>query len=206
MVSREIAKRVFTAELKQSLITYRAQNGDDSQYAPTYVVTPTGERCNRILLMGRVVAKENVNDESGRWRCKVEDATGSIYVYAGMYQPHAATVISQATEGDHIAIVGKPVVVTLTDGSSYVIIRAELANIVDEMTYIRWAAETAMRTYQRLAIIRETIAGSKDTEEHRIARAAYDFYSGDSNVSRIYESMDWLRAAVRNLKAALAGS
>lgn len=206
MSGREIARRVFAAELKQSVITFKAQDNGDAQYAPVYVVTPTGEKCNRILIMGSVAQVENVNGEPGRWRCKLVDPTGSIYVYAGTYQPQAATVISQATEGDHIAIVGKPVVVTLTDGSSYVIIRAELASIVDEMTYIRWAAETAMRTYQRLVIIRETIAGSKDTEEHRIARAAYDFYSGDSNVSRIYESMDWLRAAVRNLKAALAGS
>lgn len=46
---REVARRVFAQEMKDSNLTSRDEN---DQYAPQYVLTPTGAKVNRIFLVG----------------------------------------------------------------------------------------------------------------------------------------------------------
>ena len=46
---REPARRVFAAELREC--RYQFREGDDEK-SPTFVLLPTGERCNRVFLVG----------------------------------------------------------------------------------------------------------------------------------------------------------
>ena len=59
--AREVARRVYAAELRDSDLTFRE---NEDQYAPLYLITTTGARCNPIppwwgnLNLDRQAAKE----------------------------------------------------------------------------------------------------------------------------------------------------
>ena len=46
---REAARRVFARELKDSNLTSKDES---DQYAPQYLLTPTGAKVNRIFIVG----------------------------------------------------------------------------------------------------------------------------------------------------------
>jgi RPA family protein len=52
---REVAHRVFAAELKESNL--QSKEGQD-QYSPQYLITPTGAKCNRIFIVGTLTQQE----------------------------------------------------------------------------------------------------------------------------------------------------
>ena len=51
---REPARRVFAAELRE--IREQFRDGTDEK-SPSYVLLPTGERCNRVFLVGSLTEK-----------------------------------------------------------------------------------------------------------------------------------------------------
>ena len=55
----EVAHRIFAAEFKESNL--HAKEGQD-QYSPSYLITPTGAKCNRVFIV---------------------DPTGAFFVNAG---------------------------------------------------------------------------------------------------------------------------
>lgn len=145
--AREVARRIFASELRDSDLSFRE---NEDQYAPLYLITPTGARCNRVLLVGTLTEKDNLGDDVEYWRGRVADPTGSIFVYAGQYQPDAAQALSGTEPPAFVAVVGKPSVYETEDGTRLISVRAESIQRVDADTRDRWVLESAARTLDRL--------------------------------------------------------
>jgi RPA family protein len=145
--AREVARRVYSQELRDSDLSFRE---NEDQYAPLYLITPTGARCNRVLLVGTLTEKDNLGDDVEYWRGRVADPTGSIFVYAGQYQPDAAQALAGTEPPAFVAVVGKPSVYETEDGTRLISVRAESVQRVDAETRDRWVLESAARTLERL--------------------------------------------------------
>jgi RPA family protein len=147
--SREVARRIFAEELRNSNLSFR--DGDDQhQYAPQYLLTPTGARCNRIFLVGTLTERDDIGGDNEYWRGRVVDPTGSILVYAGQYQPEAAQALANIEPPAFVAVVGKPSLYQTEDGNIIISIRAEAIQKADETLRDQWILDTAKRTYERL--------------------------------------------------------
>jgi len=145
--AREVARRIFASELRDSDLSFRE---NEDQYAPLYLITPTGARCNRVMLVGTLTEKDNLGDDVEYWRGRVADPTGSIFVYAGQYQPDAAQALSGTEPPAFVAVVCKPSVYETEDGKRLISVRAESVQQVDADTRDRWVLETAARTLDRI--------------------------------------------------------
>jgi len=180
---REVARRVFAQELKDSNLTFRDES---DQYAPQYLLTPTGAKVNRIFLVGTLIEKEDIGTDSEYWRGRISDPTGSFLVYAGQYQPEGAQFLSECELPAFVAVVGKTSTYTTDDGNVFTSIRPESIQQVDELTRDLWVLETAKDTLNR---IKDLEAGedpnAKLAKEHYATDAA--FYS--SVVKKTLESL-----------------
>jgi len=145
--TREVARRVFAREFNDA--TYSFKESDDER-APVYSLLPTGERANRVFVVGTLTETEDVGDESEYWRGRVVDPTGTFFVYAGQYQPDAAGVLRDTEPPAYVSVVGKPRTYETDDGTVNVSLRPESITIVDAATRDRWVVETAERTIDRI--------------------------------------------------------
>lgn len=173
--SREVAKRVFAGELKNSNYSFR-DGEDQHQYAPSYLLTPTGAKCNRVFLVGTLTEKDDIGGDTEYWRGRVVDPTGSILIYAGQYQPEAAQILSGMEAPSFVAVVGKPNLYQTEDGNIIISIRAESIQQVDEATRNQWIMDAARRTLERLDGLRnartETPTGEFATADSVLPQAA----------------------------------
>jgi RPA family protein len=147
--SREVAKRIFAEELKNSNYSFR-DGEDQHQYAPSYLLTPTGAKCNRVFIVGTLTEKDDIGSDTEYWRGRVVDPTGSILIYAGQYQPEAAQILASMDAPSYVAVVGKPNLYRTDDGNIIISLRAESISRVDENTRNQWIIDTARRTLERL--------------------------------------------------------
>jgi hypothetical protein len=146
--SREIAHRVFARELKDATLQFK--EGDD-QFSPSYVVTPTGAKINRVFMVGTITELDNIGSDTDYFRARITDPTGSIFVYAGQYQPGAMEVIRGIQPPAFVAIIGKPSIFETDDGTKITSIRAESVTIVNKETRDTWIKETLELTATRIA-------------------------------------------------------
>lgn len=145
--SREVARRVLATEFNDA--TYTFQESDDER-APRYALLPTGARANRVFVVGTLTESEDVGDESEYWRGRIVDPTGTIYVYAGQYQPDAAAMLRDLEPPEYVAVVGKPRTYETDSGDVNVSLRPESITVVDEQTRHRWLVDTAEQTLERI--------------------------------------------------------
>lgn len=145
--TREVAKRVFASEFNDASYTFKETDDDR---APVYVLLPTGDRANRVFIVGTLTETEDVGDESEYWRGRVVDPTGTFFVYAGQYQPEAASTLRDLHPPEYVAITGKPRTYETDDGTVNVSIRPESITRVDATTRDRWVTETANHTITRI--------------------------------------------------------
>jgi hypothetical protein len=145
--TREVARRVFAREFNDGAYTFKES---DDERAPVYLLLPTGERANRVFLVGTLTEKEDVGDDSEYWRGRIVDPTGTFFVYAGQYQPEAASALRDLEPPAYVAVVGKPRTYETDDGSVNVSVRPESITEVDATTRDRWVVETAERTIGRV--------------------------------------------------------
>jgi hypothetical protein len=146
--SREVARRAFAAEFNDASYTFRES---DDERAPIYLLLPTGERANRVFVVGTLTEKENIGEESEYWRGRVVDPTGTFFAYAGQYQPEAAATLREIEPPAYVAIVGKPRTYEPEDGDGVLVsIQPESVSVVDADTRDRWVVETAERTLDRI--------------------------------------------------------
>jgi len=165
--TREVARRVFAREFNDA--TYTFKESDDDR-APVYALLPTGQRVNRIFVVGTLTETEDVGEDSEYWQGRVVDPNGdTFFTYAGQYQPDAASMLRELEPPAYVAVVGKPRTYETDEGDVNVSIRPESITAVDEATRDRWVVETAERTIDRVAAFEET-----DTEYVRMAREEYD--------------------------------
>ena len=137
MYEREPAKRVFAAELREASRTIR-DTGDEK--SPTYLLLPTGERCNRILIAGAITDKSKAGDQNVQYRAKVSDPTGMFYISASSYQPEAMLQLAKIDTDmpSFVVVVGKPNTYTTPEGRVLVSVRAEAVQVVDRDTRDLW--------------------------------------------------------------------
>lgn len=145
--SREVARRVFAREFNDA--TYSFKESDDER-APVYALLPTGDRANRVFIVGTLTETEDIGDESEYWRGRIVDPTGTFFTYAGQYQPNATALLRDIDPPAYVAVVGKPRTFETDDGNVNVSLRPESITIVDEITRQRWVIETAAHTVDRI--------------------------------------------------------
>ncbi len=163
---REVAQRVFAREFNDAGYTFKES---DDERAPLYLLLPTGARANRVFFVGTLTETEDVGEESEYWRGRVVDPTGTFFVYAGQYQPEAASALRELEPPEYVSVVGKPRTYETDDGSINVSVRPESITPVDAATRDRWVVETATRTLDRID------AFDEDANEYAsMASAEYD--------------------------------
>ena len=165
--TREVARRVFAGEFNDATHTFKES---DEERAPVYVLLPTGQQANRVFIVGTLTETEDVGEDSEYWQGRVVDPNGDpFFVYAGQYQPEAASMLRELEPPAYVAITGKPRTYETDDGNVNVSVRPESITQVDADTRDRWVVETAERTLDR---VRNSEA---DTNEYaRMAEEEYD--------------------------------
>jgi hypothetical protein len=166
--TREVARRVFATEFNDAGYTFKES---EDERAPVYLLLPTGERANRVFLVGTLTEKEDVGEDNEYWRGRIVDPTGTFFVYAGQYQPEAASTLRDLEPPAYVAVVGKPRTYETDDGTVNVSVRPESITEVDASTRDRWVVETSDRTLDRIA--------SFDDEGNEYARMAREQYGDD---------------------------
>jgi len=166
--TREVARRVFAREFNDA--TYTFKESDDDR-APVYVLLPTGQRANRVFVVGTLTETQDVGDESEYWQGRIVGPNGdTFFTYAGQYQPDAASMLRELEPPAYVAVVGKPRTYETEEGEVNVSIRPESITEVDEATRDRWVTETAQRTIDRISTFEEA-----DHDEYvEMAREEYD--------------------------------
>ena len=147
-VSREVAQRVFASEFNDASYTFKESDDDR---APVYLLLPTGERANRIFVVGTLTETEDVGEDNEYWRGRIVDPTGTFFVYAGQYQPEAASMLRELEPPAYVAVVGKPRTYETDEGEINVSVRPESITEVDAATRDQWVVETADRTLDRIS-------------------------------------------------------
>jgi RPA family protein len=165
---RQVAQRVFACEFNDGTYTFKESN---EERAPVYALLPTGESANRVFVVGTLTETEDVGSDSEYWQGRVVDPTGTFFVYAGQYQPEAASILRETEPPEYVAIVGKPRTYETDDGTMNVSLRPESVTVVDADTRDRWVVETAMRTIERVE------ASTDDTDATEYVRMANEQYS-----------------------------
>jgi RPA family protein len=163
-MAREVAKRVFAKEFNASSLAYKES---DDQFAPAYVLTPTGAKCNRVFIVGTLTEKENVGEEQESWRARVTDPTGAFVLYASQFSPDASQAISDIEAPAFVAVIGKPRVFKTQEGEILVSVRPEAVLPVDAETRDQWVLDTINATADRLVALKAgTDPDAKKAEEH----------------------------------------
>ncbi|SFR85605.1 hypothetical protein SAMN05216559_0113 [Halomicrobium zhouii] len=166
--TREVARRVFADEFNDASYTFKES---DDERAPVYVLLPTGERANRIFVVGTLTETEDVGEDSEYWQGRVVDPNGdTFFMYAGQYQPDAASMLRELEPPAYVSVVGKPRTYETDDGEVNVSLRPESISQVDEATRDRWVVETAERTTERI----QRYEGDETNEYAEMAREEYD--------------------------------
>lgn len=145
---REVAKRLFALELKNSMPVEKA--GID-EFEPNYVLTELGEKVNRVFICGVAIEKEYVGDNEQNVRVRIADPTGVFTVYANRnFQPEARADLEKITVPEYVSIVGKVNTYSPPGSDKTIVsIRPESVTIIDEKTRDHWVEETSRMTVER---------------------------------------------------------
>jgi RPA family protein len=172
--TREVARRVFAGEFNDAHYTFKES---DDERAPVYLLLPTGERANRVFIVGTLMETEDVGDDSEYWQGQVIDPNGDrYYMYAGQYQPDAASMLRELEPPAYISVVGKPRTYETDDGEVNVSVRPESITEVDAATRDRWVVETAERTLERTKRYRDQTGEDADsTVDEYVAMAEQEY-------------------------------
>ncbi|WP_248515433.1 RPA family protein [Salinarchaeum laminariae] len=179
--TREVAQRVFAREFNDASYTFKES---DDERAPNYALMPTGARANRVFFVGTLTEKEDVGDDSEYWRGRIVDPSGTFFVYAGQYQPDAASMLRELEAPEYVAVAGKPRTYETEEGQVNVSVRPESITVVDQGTRDRWVVEAAERTIERIEAI--------DDETSEYATMAREQYGEDTS--------EYLEAAIEALE------
>jgi RPA family protein len=194
--TREVAYRVFAGEFNDASYTFKESDDDR---APVYLLLPTGERANRVFVVGTLVETEDVGSDSEYWQGQVVDPNGDrFYVYAGQYQPDAASMLRELEPPAYVSVVGKPRTYETDDGDVNVSVRPESITEVDAATRDRWVVETAERTLERVrAFEADDVDGPDDgaTVDEYVAMARQEYDLPVENYRRlVVEALESLEA------------
>lgn len=175
---REPARRAFAAELNDATHVFRES---DEERAPKYALLPTGEKANRVLHIGTLLDVDRVG--SGETiKARIVDSSGdpetgngaaTLYVYAGQYEPEAASALEALEPPAYVAVVGKPDTFENDEGEPLATIRPESIAEVDADERDTWVLAAAERTLDRL--------DRRERGENEYAEMAADIYGADAD-------------------------
>jgi hypothetical protein len=169
--TREVARRVFAREFNDASYTFKES---DDERAPIYLLLPTGERANRIFVVGTLTETEDVGEDSEYWQGRIVDPNGdTFFTYAGQYQPDAASALRELEPPAYVSLVGKPRTFETDDGEVNVSIRPESITRVGEAERDRWVVETAERTIDRIRAFESELGEDTPSEYVEMAREQY---------------------------------
>ncbi len=141
--------KMLTAELTRT--THALPKGQEQYEAQTYL-SPTGRTVAKATICGTAIEKEDVGKDSSLWRLRISDASGTVQIYAGMYQSEAAAVIAQLEIPCFVSVVGKLNIYEPEEGSHIVSIRPDSVTVVDGKTgddFILDAALSLIRSVRK---------------------------------------------------------
>lgn len=144
---REVARRVFAVEFNDAIHTFRES---DEDRAPRYALLPTGVPANRVFVVGTLTEVTDVGSDTEYLQARVVDPTGTVFTYAGQYQPDAMAALRAIDSPAYVAVVGKPRTYETDEGQTLSSVRPESVTPVDEATRDHWLVETAEHTIDRL--------------------------------------------------------
>src|SRR5437773_7984466 len=161
-VIREVAWRLFASEYNDANLEAEGTG----ERPPSYIVTPLGAKVNRVFVVGVITDVENVGtDGQPMWRARGSDPTGTSHVYAGQYQPEAASALSKLKPPVFGAIVGKSRIYSPQPGTTYTSIRPEVIKSVDESVRDYWILEACRSLQKRLDAMAEAQKMDPPTKE-----------------------------------------
>jgi RPA family protein len=143
---RQPAKRVFAREFQDA--THIFAESDDER-APKFALLPTGERANRLAVVGTLTEAENIGSDTDYWQARVVDPTGTHFAYAGRYQPDAMDQLAAIDPPAYVAVIGKPRTYD-EDDETYTSLTIENLSVVNRATRNQWVVEAAEHTRERL--------------------------------------------------------
>ncbi len=167
---REPARRVFAAELRETRVHFK--DGEDEK-SPTYVLLPTGERCNRIFVVGTLTEKKKQGEQNLFYRARVVDPTGTFFIMAGSYQPEAMQQMARIEPPAFVAVIGKPTVYETPDGAVLISVRCESITVVDKEVRDNWILDAAAATLDRLDLPGEGADKERAKKEYSTDPALY---------------------------------
>lgn len=175
---RSTAQRVLAAELREADYHFKEE---DDEYAPNYLLLPSGGKANRVLIGGTLTSVEDRGQSgSSFWKARVNDGTGDFLVFAGQYQPDAANTLRDiANSGDKppafVLMYGKTKEFRPEDDEGEVIVnvRPEHVAVVDKQARNRWLHDSAEDTLERL-----------ESQEGEYVRQAEDRYGNRAQMLR----------------------
>jgi len=151
---REAAHRIFAVEYNRS--EHEDRGMEDN--APNYLITPLGDRVNRIYLIGVMMSKTNTGTEdSPMYRAEVRDPTGTFYLYAGQYQPQAVSSLTVLEPPMLVGVVGKVRTFMKDDGTFYTSVKPEMIFPVDIPQRDRWVLSAARYTREKMMSVRDAM-------------------------------------------------
>lgn len=146
--NREVARRVFATELDDATYTFKEE---DREQAPNYALLPTGEKANRVFVVGTLTEVNDVGEDSEYLQGRIVGPSGTFFVYAGpQYQPEPAAFLRDVVTPKYVSVTAKPQTYDTDDGDTNVSLRPESITEVDEATRNRWVVETADQTADRI--------------------------------------------------------
>lgn len=157
---REPAVRVFAHEMSLTSLSATKDEETSDRFTPSYAYSPTGAKINRVFMVGTLTEVDEMGaNDSNFVKGRLVDATGSINIMAGQYQPEVAGILRELAGNlpAFVAVVGKPNIYKPKDGGSYTSVRPEDIHVVDEKIVEMFTAETAKRTIERLKLLKQVI-------------------------------------------------
>jgi RPA family protein len=144
--NRQAAKRVLPEEFNVATHDFKES---DEERAPRFNLLPTGEAVNRVFVVGTLIEAEDVGRDEEYWKGRIVAGNGSVFVYAGQYEPGSMAILSSAETPSYVAVVGKPR--TYTSGEyTNVAIRPEAMALVEQETRDAWVEAAVADTRERL--------------------------------------------------------
>ncbi len=175
---REPAVRIFAQELSRIEIQLeKKEDGKGDRFAPSYCLSPTGARINRVFMCGALTEVDEIDTQSASFvKGRLVDPTGAITIMAGQYQPEVAAILRQLSNKIpvFVAVVGKLNIYKPQDGGCYVSIRPEDLLLVTREIADTWIGETAKCTVERIKALKELMEAGKYTEEQKAMISIYN--------------------------------
>jgi len=145
--TRHPAVRVFASEFNNAAYNFKTEASDR---APKYTLLPTGERVNRVLVVGVLTEKQEIETDNGDFIiATVHDGSDSFKVTASRYQPDEANALRGMETPQLISVVGK---VSHWEQEDDVVVelKPESISAVEQQDRFQWVLETFEATRDRV--------------------------------------------------------